>query len=96
MKKEERKSRILARGESQDHCHVIVGDAEVSNANNEILIDVYGDATIKHLIESVWVEQGVEKWTKEHADITLERGKYKYIPQIEYDPYEDIIRNVLD
>jgi hypothetical protein len=96
MKKEERTNRIIARGEISDHAHVIVGDAKVDHQNNEIMVEVFGEATIKHILESQWVEEGVEVWTKEHEDIPLSPGKYKYVPQIEYDPYEDEIRKVRD
>lgn len=72
MKKEERKSRIIARGEVSGHSHVITGDAIVRNSNGEILIDIGTEgAVIKHLIESAFVEEGREVWTKEHSDISL-------------------------
>ncbi len=96
MKKEDRTDRIIARGEISDHCHAIIGDATVTHENNEIMVEVHGKATIKHILESQWVEEGVEVWTEEHEDILLSPGKYKYIPQIEYDPYEDAIRRVMD
>jgi hypothetical protein len=38
-----------------------------------------------------------EVWTKEHEDIKLPSGKtFKVISQVEYDPYEDVIRQVRD
>ena len=95
MKKEERVNRIIARGEISDHAHVVVGDATVTQGE-EVLIEVHGEASIKHILESHWVDEGVETWTKEHKDIPLEAGKYKYVQQVEYDPYEDRIREVRD
>jgi len=95
MNKQERKSRIIARGEVSGHSHILVGEATVRNENGEILIDVTGKASIRHLLEEAWM-QGQEIWTREHADIDLEKGTYKYIPQVEYDPYQDIIKKVAD
>ncbi len=92
MKKQERKNRVVARGEISNHAHVVIGNAVV----NGDTIKVLGRATIRHILESSWVNEGVEVWTKEHADIPLEKGVYKYIPQIEYDPYKDQIRKVVD
>ena len=96
MKKQDRTNRIIARGELSDHAHVIIGEATITHENNEIMVEVYGKAAIKHILESHWVDEGVEVWTKEHADIDISPGKYKYVPQIEYDPYEDAIKRVRD
>jgi len=96
MKKEDRTNRIIARGEISDHAHVIIGDAAVTQENNEVHIEVHGEATIRHLLESRWVEEGVEVWTEEHNDMVIAPGKYKYIQQKEFDPYEDAIRAVQD
>ncbi len=88
-------TRIIARGEISDHAHIITGDAELYEYEDEVYIEVKGNACIKHLIESAFI-QGNEVWTKEHKDIDLKKGTYKYIPQIEYDPYEEIIQQVKD
>ena len=97
MKQEERKNRIIARGEHSNHAHIVTGDATIKVEKGETVITV-GDngATLKHLLESHWVENGEEVWTKEHTNIDLEKGTYKYIPQIEKDPYEEVIRRVVD
>ena len=60
------------------------------------IVDVKGEAAIRHLLESDFVKEGKEVWTGEHKDIKLEPGIYKYVPQVEYDPYEDAIRAVRD
>ena len=96
MKKQERVTRIIARGELSDHCHCVVGEANVTQSGEKITVEVYGKASIKHILESNWVNEGVETWTKEHTDIELSPGKYEYVPQIEYDPYEDEVRKVRD
>lgn len=96
MNKKERENRIIARGEHSNHCHVITGDAVVKNNNGEILVEVGNErAVLRHLLESDWMK-GNEVWTKEHHDIKIEKGTYKYIAQKEFDPFEGIIRNVLD
>lgn len=112
MQKSERTNRIIARGEGSDHAHIIVGEATIRNENGEILIEIHGTASIKHLLESAWIN-GIEKWSEEHGDIDLtdmpnqiRQGDvlldkvsekiYKYIPQLEYDPYNEVIRAVRD
>jgi hypothetical protein len=114
MKKEERKNRIIARGEGSNHAHVITGDAILSkNSKGEILVEVGNEgAVLKHILESAWLN-GSEVSTGEHRDISLmdmptqvRQGDvllqkisgrtYKYIPQVEYDPYDEIIRQVQD
>jgi hypothetical protein len=120
LQKKERTSRIIARGEFSNHCHVVTGEGvQVLNEDGETTIMIEESATdvkLRHLLESAWhFEQ--EQWTGEHQDINLldpiiEVGKgvrhgdvylkkissntYKYIPQIEKDPFEDIIRQVKD
>lgn len=97
LTKQERKNRVIARGEISNHCHVITGDCTIRNEKGEILIDVEsdGDAILKHLLETDWMG-GKEVWTKEHADIPLKKGTYKYVQQVEYDPYNEIIVQVKD
>lgn len=113
MTKSERRTRIIARGESSGHSHIVTGDAVVRNENGEILVEVGNEgAVLKHLMEPAWL-QGREQFTGEHADIDLSglpeqvrhgdvllekcgERSYKYVPQVEYDPYEDVIRQVRD
>lgn len=97
MTKKELTNRIIARGEVSNHSHVIVGEVEITrNSDGRILIEVGNEgAILKHLLETEWM-QGKEVWTQEHKDIPLEKGTYEFVQQIEYDPYEDIIREVKD
>lgn len=114
MKKEERKNRIIARGEGSNHAHVIIGDAIVSrNRQGEILVEIGNEgAILKHILETSWMN-GQEVFTGEHKDISLmdlptqvrqgdvlmhriSERTYKYIPQVEYDPYDEVIRRVQD
>jgi hypothetical protein len=88
---------IIARGEVSGHSHIAVGDVEVyENEQGEIILDVFGEAAIKHLLEDAFVKEGREVWTGEHADIKLAPGQYKYVAQIEYDPYNEVIKKVQD
>ena len=88
-------TRIVARGEITNHAHIITGDADVYELNSELYIKVHTEAVIKHLLETEFLE-GREVWTKEHPDIPVKKGTYKYVPQVEYNPYEDLIRKVKD
>lgn len=97
MNTEERKNRILARGEHSNHCHVVTGDVEITRNNKgEITFEV-GDegAVLKHILETNWMN-GEEVWTKEHHDILLEKGSYKHVHQNEFDPIDKIVRRVID
>ena len=97
LTKEERKLRVIARGEHSNHSHVITGNVQVEVKDGKTIITVGEDsnAVLKHILESDWME-GKETWTKEHKDIPLEKGVYEFVQQIEYHPYEDVIRAVQD
>ncbi len=74
MNLQERKNRILARGEHTDHSHIIVGAATVTRKKTYTEIKVNpedGEAYIKHLLESKWLE-GAEINTDDHGDILLD------------------------
>lgn len=90
------KHNIIARGEVSGHSHIAVGEVDVYELNGDIILDVRGEAAIRHLLEEAFTSSGQEVWTQEHADIKLEKGTYKYVPQVEFDPYEDVIRQVQD
>lgn len=97
LTQEQRKSRIIARGEVSGHSHVITGVCDVRNEDGQIMIDVFsdGEAIIKHLIEEEWMK-GKEIWTKEHVDIPLKKGTYKFVQQQEFSPLNEIIQSVKD
>lgn len=109
----DRNSRIIARGEFSDHMHSITGECDIYEEDGAVYIRAGKNCAIKHLIESVFIEQGIEKWTGEHHDIDLSShpaqvrhgdvmlelvngDTYKYIQQVEYNPYEKAIRQVRD
>lgn len=112
MKKEERISRIIARGEHSNHCHVVTGNATVERIGKDTFINVEDStAVMRHLLETDWLG-GKETWTQEHEDIEIgksplirhgdvilkevSKGRYKYIQEIEYDPFDDIIAKIKD
>lgn len=87
-------SRLLAEGEGRNHGHIIEGDVEVyelqDQSNTSHFLAVNEDAILKHLL----IDSG--EWTGEHTDITVPPGTYRVIRQREYDPYEQRIREVND
>lgn len=87
---------IVARGEVSGHSHIATGDVDVYELDGDIILDVKGEAAIKHLLEEAFTKEGREQWTGEHADIKLAPGTYKYVPQVEFDPYDEVIRAVRD
>lgn len=92
-----RQSRIIARGEVSGHSHIITGECSIEELDNKVIIHAGKNCAIKHLLEQPFVEKGVEVWTKEHTDIPLKEGdSYKYVQQVEYNPYENVIQNVRD
>ena len=88
-------TKIIARGEISNHAHAIVGDADLMELNGEVYIQVYSKATLKHILENEFIA-GNEVWTKEHTDIDLDKGNYKFVQQVEFNPYEEITRKVKD
>jgi len=90
------KHNIIARGEVSGHSHIATGAVDVYEKDGEIILDVHGEAAIKHLLEEAFTKTGKEVWTGEHADIPLPKGTYKYVPQVEFDPYDEVIRAVRD
>jgi hypothetical protein len=94
MNLQERKQRIIAKGEFSNHCHVITGDVEF-NSNGRIIVSEDSNAVLKHLLETDWME-GKETWTGEHTDIKLTPGVYEYVPQMVYDPLQKRIEAARD
>lgn len=72
MNLQERKNRIIARGEFSNHAHVITGDAKIHrNLKGELLVEMGSEECIlKHILESEWMK-GNEIWTEEHHDINI-------------------------
>lgn len=114
MNLQERKNRIIARGEHSNHSHIVTGEGvEVLQSKERTVIKIPENvnAHIKHLLETSWIS-GEEKWTGEHQDLKLDNKgdvrhgdvylkkigerEYEYIQQVEFDPFEKIIRKVVD
>lgn len=57
LTKEQRASRIIARGEVSGHAHIITGDVEVYEKDGKTFITVGEDsnAVLKHLLETDWM-----------------------------------------
>ena len=76
-------SSIIQEGEATGHAHRLTsGDYSFySSPNNRRFLRVINPATITH---------------EEHAPITLEPGEYEIGIVREYDPFEKLIRSVVD
>lgn len=118
--KQNRKNRVIARGEVTCHSHIITGECEIIREKEKVIIKAGKNCAIKHLLEKPFVEEGIEQWTEEHKDIDIYKldhkvkigeilGRhgdisvkkiadktYEFIQQREYDPFEDVIRKVVD
>ena len=88
--------RMLASGEEANHGHFVTGKAKVTKQGEQLFVRSMTGTLIRHLL----IEQFKEKqevWTKEHADIQLpDNTTFKVVRQVEYDPYEKVIRTVQD
>ena len=85
------KEKIIAHGESSNHCHRVTDEVEVLQSGDEKFLQVSKDGKLEHVLVS-----SPRTWTGEHHPVTLPKGKYRVIQQKEYDPYEKHVRNVLD
>lgn len=94
MNTQERKARIIARGEHSNHSHIITGDVEF-DSKGRIVVGEDSNAILKHLLEKEWME-GQEVWTGEHTDIKLTPGVYEYVPQQVFDPLTKRIESARD
>ena len=89
-------ARILMRGETSDHSHIVTGECEILDQKEKVIIVAGKNCAIKHLIESAFLE-GKEVWTGEHLDIPLPEGEtFEMVPQVEFNPFEQAIRQVRD
>lgn len=100
MSKEDRAKRIIARGEHSNHSHVICGeDVLVREEKGSVFVSVgNAGAVLRHILEKEYIETGEEIWTKEHKDIELPEGEYRYVAQVEFNPLDKIktVREVWD
>lgn len=98
LTREQRKARIVARGEHSNHSHVISGDDVLIREERGTTYITVGNsgAVLKHILENEYLETGAEIWTKEHTDIELPPGEYEYVAQIEFNPLDETVRKVQD
>lgn len=94
MTNEQRKQRVVARGEHSNHCHVVTGDVEF-DVQGRVIVGEDSNSVLRHLLETEWM-QGEEVWTGEHKDIQLLPGVYEYVPQMVYDPLDKRIEAARD
>ena len=83
---------LLVIGEGRNHGHFIEGDVDVlekSDENHEFELTVNEDAQLKHLL----IDSGI---VADHAPITIPKGNYRVIRQVEYNPYLKEIQKVQD
>ena len=85
-------NKLIARGESSNHAHFADGDGVevLEDTDGTLYVRASDDFNVQHLMESSGV------WTKEHTPTPFAKGCYRYVPQREYDPYADAVREVLD
>jgi hypothetical protein len=66
---------------SASHDHIVEGEAKLYGLEDKVFIKVIGKANMNH---------------EEHKKISLPVGIYQVIRQVEFDHYEQAIRNVED
>jgi hypothetical protein len=64
------KHRILARGEATGHAHVLDGDVQLYENQNNLFFETFGDVPLVH---------------EEHETIVIPEGSYQVIRQREFD-----------
>ncbi len=85
------KETLLVRGEGRNHGHFVRGaDVYEGVGDSEWFIDVESEAFLEHLL----IDTGIS--AKEHEAITIPKGRYRVIRQVEYNPYEKAIQKVQD
>lgn len=75
---------VVAHSETGHH-HVIEADKPFVVDEGSMLIELFGDAAIVH-----------KKTFDAHRTLPLEKGVYKRFEAVEYDPFAQITRRVVD
>ncbi|MFN8437496.1 MAG: hypothetical protein U0V72_07630 [Cytophagales bacterium] len=78
------KQLILAEGEVTGHAHRLTGDVEIIQnkpINGEMIFQVNDSAVLSH---------------EEHDKIVLSQGVYLKVNQVEYNPFTDLVKKVMD
>ncbi len=82
--KDNPRKHVLAYGETTGHSHVLEGDFDIlaeDAGKNELSFRVNSAAVLTH---------------EEHDRIVLDEGIYLKVTQVEYDPFNDLIRQIRD
>lgn len=82
------KTKVVAEGEGH-HEHIVSDEVDILLENENMFLAVSENGTLEHVVKGT-------KSKAEHNTINLPAGNYRVIQQQEYDPYEEIIRQVLD
>ncbi|HTF81652.1 MAG TPA: hypothetical protein VL947_08000 [Cytophagales bacterium] len=75
---------VLAEGEATGHAHRLQGDFEIIEQKpiqGEVKFVVHTSALLSH---------------EEHDKIVLEKGVYLKVSQVEYNPFTDLVKKVVD
>ena len=102
IKKEEKESRIVARGEWSDHSHVITGDAEIYEDNGRMFVSVgKNGAKLQHTLESKLnfdtLSNNEDLEVADHEIIELlPETVFEVVIQNEYNPYSKLFEQVRD
>lgn len=78
------KQLILAEGEVTGHSHRLTGSFDILQnkpISGELLFEVHSEAVLSH---------------EEHDRIVLDKGVYLKVNQVEYNPFTDLVKKVLD
>lgn len=82
------KTKVVAEGEGH-HEHVVSDEVDIMLDDENMYLVVTENGTLEHVAKGT-------KTKAEHNTIDLPAGNYRVIQQREYDPYEEIIRQVQD
>ena len=82
------KTKVVAEGEGH-HEHVVTSEVDVVENDGTLYLVVSKSGKLEHVTKGT-------RTKAEHNAIDLEEGYYKVVLQQEYDPYEDLIRQVRD
>lgn len=82
------KTKVVAEGEGH-HEHVVSDEVHILLDDENMYLAVSENGTLEHVTKGT-------RSKAEHNTIDLPAGNYRVIQQREYDPYEEIIRQVQD
>lgn len=82
------KTKVVAEGEGH-HEHVVDEETQIMLDGKDMYLAVNSAGKLEHVVKDT-------RTKAEHNTIDLPPGNYRVIQQREYDPYEDMIRDLLD